>query len=74
MSLSTSHSDQRASDDGEDWLAALDAYDVRYLVLDRRDDAVLLRQFGRRPGWMVDFEDGEAVVWARVGFAVMRHS
>ena len=58
--------DREASDDGEDWLEALDTYDVRYLVLDRRDDAVLLRQFGRRPGWTVDFEDQEAVVFARL--------
>ena len=58
--------DREASDNGEDWLATLDAYDVRYLVLDRRDDAVLLRQFSGRVGWMVDFQDREAVVLARL--------
>ncbi len=60
-------SPQQGAQEGEDWLAALDAHDVRYLVLDRREDAALVRQFGRRPGWAVDFEDPEAVVFARVG-------
>ena len=53
----------------EDWLTALDRYDVRYVVLDRQGDGDLLDCFGSQPGWSVYFQDEEAVVFARAGAA-----
>jgi len=49
----------------EDWPQVLDEYGVQFLVLDRHDDSDLLDLFRSRPGWMVDFEDKEAVLFAR---------
>ena len=49
----------------EDWPAVLDEYGVRFLVLDRHDDSDLLELFQSQPGWAVDFEDEEAIIFAR---------
>jgi len=49
----------------EDWPGILDEYGVQFLVLDRHDDSDLLNIFRSQPGWVVDFEDGEAIIFAR---------
>ena len=49
----------------EDWPQVLDEYGVQFLVLNRHDDSDLLDLFRSQPGWMVDFEDKEAVLFAR---------
>ena len=43
----------------------LDEYGVQFLVLDRHDDSDLLKLFRSQPGWAVDFEDKEAIIFAR---------
>jgi hypothetical protein len=49
----------------EDWLEMLDEYDVQFLVLDLHTDSELLGLFRSQPGWAVDFEDREAIIFAR---------
>ena len=53
----------------EDWPAVLDEYGVQFLMLDRRDDSDLLKLFRLQPGWAVDFEDEEAIIFARADTA-----
>ena len=52
-----------------DWPTVLDEYGVQFLVLDRHDDSDLLELFQSQPGWTVDFEDGEAIIFARADTA-----
>ena len=49
----------------EDWLEMLEEYEVEFLVLDLHTDSELLGLFRSQPGWVVDFEDREAIVFAR---------
>lgn len=49
----------------DDWPRILDEHGVRFLALDRHGDRNLVRFFRSHPGWMVDYEDGEAVLFAR---------
>jgi len=53
----------------EDWPAVLDEYGVQFLVLGRHDDSDLLELFQSQPGWTVDFEDEEAIIFARADTA-----
>ena len=53
----------------EDWPAVLDEYGVQFLVLGRHDDSDLLKLFQLQPGWAVDFEDEEAIIFARADTA-----
>ncbi len=57
----------QATDVNENWPVMLDEYGVQFLVLHRHDDSDLLSLFRAQPGWAVDFEDGEAVIFARAG-------
>ena len=43
----------------------LEEYEVEFLVLDPHTDSELLGLFQSQPGWVVDFEDREAIVFAR---------
>ena len=49
----------------EGWLATFDSYGVRFLVLDKHKDRSLLDIVRERPGWSVDFEDTESVLFTR---------
>jgi hypothetical protein len=49
----------------EDWVAALDAYSVRFLILDVRRDNDLWQRIRVEPGWTVDFQDRDAVLLTR---------
>ena len=49
----------------EDWPRVFDEYGVQFLILDRHDDSNVLKLFRSQPGWAVDFEDEEAVIFAR---------
>jgi hypothetical protein len=53
----------------EHWLGIFEKYDVQFLVLNRHDDSDLLKLFRSQPGWTVDFEDGEAVIFVRADTA-----
>jgi hypothetical protein len=57
------------TDINEDWPAVLDEYDVQFLVLDRHGDSDLLKLFRSQRGWAVDFEDEEAIIFARADTA-----
>jgi hypothetical protein len=53
----------------EDWVEMVEKQGVQFLVLSRHDDSDLLKLFQSQPGWTVDFEDGEAIVFARADAA-----
>jgi hypothetical protein len=53
----------------ENWPRVFDEYGVQFLVLDRHDDTDLLDLFRSQPGWTLDFEDEEAVIFARADIA-----
>ena len=50
----------------ERWLAALDTHGVQFLILDKERDGRLLQLVRSSPGWTVDFEDTESVLFARI--------
>ncbi len=50
----------------ENWPGMFDEYGVQFLILDRHEDGDLLNLFQAQPGWVVDFEDEGAVIFARV--------
>jgi hypothetical protein len=49
----------------ENWLRTLDAYHVRFLVLNLQSERDMVKYFRSRPGWVIDFEDGESIIFAR---------
>jgi len=51
----------------ERWLATLDAFGVQFLVLDTERDGGLVQAARSHPEWVVDLEDGGAVLFARAG-------
>ena len=52
-------------DTNDDWLKMLEEYEVEFLVVDPHTDSELLGLFRSQPGWAVDFEDREAIIFAR---------
>ena len=50
----------------DQWLAALDRYGVQFLVVDKRRDGALLDLIRSRPGWGIDFEDEESVLFTSI--------
>jgi hypothetical protein len=53
----------------EDWVEVLDGYGVQFLVLDVHSDSELVELFQSQHRWTVDFQDGEAVIFARTEIA-----
>lgn len=53
----------------ENWPGVFDEYGVQFLILDRHEDGDLLNLFQAEPGWVVDFEDERAVIFARADCA-----
>ncbi|MDY6874829.1 MAG: hypothetical protein SWK90_01300 [Chloroflexota bacterium] len=49
----------------ENWPRVFDELGVQFLVLDRHSDNDLLDLFRSQPGWALDFEDEETVIFAR---------
>lgn len=47
------------------WLTMLNQYNVRYLALDKQGDRELVVYFQTHPGWAIDFEDQEGMVFVR---------
>ena len=47
------------------WVEMFDEHGVQFLILDRHDDGDLLNLFQSQPGWALDFQDEEAVIFAR---------
>ncbi|MBN1888976.1 MAG: hypothetical protein JW850_13360 [Thermoflexales bacterium] len=50
---------------GGDWLEAFDRYHVQFVVMDRHSDGELISRLHAQPGWKIDFDDGEDVIFAR---------
>ena len=50
----------------DDWPAVLEAHGVEFVILDKLRDGKLLQGIRSMPGWTVDFEDREAVLFSRV--------
>lgn len=48
------------------WLAEFDTYNVQFLVVDKRRDNALLNLVRSRPGWGIDFEDGDSALLTRL--------
>ena len=53
----------------EDWLGVFDEHGVQFIALDVQSDGDLVELFRAQPGWAVDFEDEEAVLFARADIA-----
>ena len=54
---------------GWGWLKMLDDYGVQFLALDLESDSWLIKLAQSRPEWVVDFQDGESVLFVRTGVA-----
>jgi hypothetical protein len=63
------HSITREVGTNEDWPAVLDEYGVQFLALDLHSDSELVKLFRAQPGWTVDFEDRDAIIFARADTA-----
>jgi hypothetical protein len=48
-----------------DWLAVLDAYDVRFVILNSQLDDQLQRMVRADPQWTIDLVDGDTILFAR---------
>ena len=46
-----------------DWLRLFDEEDVQSIILGLQADAELVEAIRSQPGWIVDFEDDEAVIF-----------
>ena len=57
------HSTAQDADREPEWLSALERCGVQFLVLDRHSDSELLKCLRSRPGWAVDYKDGEAMIF-----------
>jgi hypothetical protein len=49
----------------ENWSGVLDAYGVQFLVLNLHSESDMVNFFRAQPGWKVDFEDEESIIFAR---------
>ena len=50
---------------GGGWTAAFEAHGVDYVLLDKCGDQHLLELIRAHPGWRIDCQDEEAVLFAR---------
>jgi hypothetical protein len=51
------------------WQNLLDEYDIKFIVLDVADDTEIIRLLRAQPGWIVEYEDTEAIFFSRVDSA-----
>jgi hypothetical protein len=51
---------------GAGWRRLLDQYEITYAVLSRAQEADLIADLRQEPGWRLDYEDDQAVVFSRV--------
>jgi hypothetical protein len=52
------------------WRALLDRYDISYVVLNSVDEASLVADLRVEPGWHLDYEDAQGVVFTRAPSAL----
>ena len=55
----------RGMNANQDWLKTLDQENVHFVILDPSDDGALVETLRSEQGWIVDFEDTEAVIFTR---------
>jgi hypothetical protein len=67
--MSQEQAPTRTAGPRDPWLAVLDTYSVRFLVVDKRRDGALLELVRSRSGWGIDFEDEESALFTRVRVA-----
>jgi len=48
-----------------DWLALFDRQNVRFAILSLLGDNDLVEALRSQPGWVVDFEEADSVIFAR---------
>ena len=65
--------DHLLTDMNKNWLTMLDAHHVRFLVLNLHSESDVVRYFRSQPGWTVDFEDEEAIIFARTDAPTYGH-
>jgi len=63
--MSQNHSITRETGTNGNWVEMFDEYGVQFLILARHDDGDMLNLFQSQPGWALDFQDEEAVIFAR---------
>jgi hypothetical protein len=49
----------------DNWLQALEAYAVQFVVLSQSQDDKLIKTLRHQPGWAADFEGDGAVIFIR---------
>jgi hypothetical protein len=59
----------RANGTNENWLRVLETYQVRFLVLNLDSEREMVELFRSQPEWVVDFEDGESIIFSRAEVA-----
>ena len=59
------------TDANKGWLDQLDEHGVEFVILDLHGDSDLAEILRLQPAWTVDFEDGEAVIFARAASRLM---
>jgi hypothetical protein len=50
---------------GANWRELLTQYDITYAVLSQTEQPDLIADLRREPGWQLDYEDDQAVVFVR---------
>ena len=65
--------DAREAGIKENWLRALDTYHVRFLVLNLQNESDIVKYFRSQPGWLVDFQDEESIIFARADVPAHAH-
>lgn len=50
-----------------EWLRLFDREDIQFIILDLHADADLVTAIRSQPGWLVDFEDDETVIFTLGG-------
>ena len=70
---SMSQAKHRSRGKNKNWLTMLDAYHVRYLVLNLQTEGDLVNYFRSLPGWLVDFEDQDSIIFARTDASTYAH-
>ncbi len=68
--MNTTHRSGTRTGISRHWLDALEANNVRFMVLDPQHDAKLIEQLQTRSGWLVEFADDEAIFFVRDEMAV----
>lgn len=51
----------------ESWLDLLDDYDVQWVILDPHDDSDVAETIRSQPGWDIDTDDDNLIIFTRAG-------